>query len=507
MSDSKMKNEDADATSIESKKTSRRNSFLWYSYDMADTFFSQTVISLAFTPFALLLGALNGWDYLTTFIIVSAFMAGSNLLVAILGPYIGAISDTLGKRKPVVIIIASIMVTVTMLITIWENFWWACILFVIANFMYQAGRMIYDSQIPFIAETEDRSMVQAVGGALAAFGSIIGVLVGLVLNGLGSAEKWTPVNPSIWEYATEEVDAVNLGNLRWVFLVAGIMIILMSIPYLFHKEKENPSDLKPRENLRQSRRALIDSFKTVFKDRNSILFILGWFFLVDAANTTILFMVPVIEGAVGVHDSTLTYIIIIVAILLSVAFGFVTGWVLKRVGPKWTFIISGLAWIGGVAFTMLAGLQLKTEFIPGVPFVSPDITIYHTTPWWIMFFGAVCIGVGFGSIWIIGRQFIMVLAPPSKLAQYNGFQKIAGRVSAIVSPLIFAGMMILGIKTLGLSANHSFRIALGTLIVFFIIGMVLVAFIKDPYKRYNAGERAPYVGLYEKKDEAAKETE
>jgi MFS-type transporter involved in bile tolerance (Atg22 family) len=124
-----------------------------------------------------------------------------------------------------------------------------------------------------------------------------------------------------------------------------------------------------------------------------------------------------------------------------------------------------------------------------------------------MFFGAILIGVGFGSIWIIGRQFIMVLAPPSKLAQYNGFQKIAGRVSAIVSPLIFAGMMMLGMRSLNLSANHSFRIALGTLILFFIIGMILVAFIRDPYKRYNAGERAPYVGIYEKKEKAAKKDE
>ncbi len=487
MSNSEFTKDDIEATSIESKKTDRKNAFLWYSYDMADTFFSQTVISLAFTPFALLLGALNGWDYVTTFVIVSAFMAGSNLLVALISPYIGAISDTLGKRKPVVIIVASIMVTVTMLITIWENFWWACVLFVIANFMYQTGRMLYDSQIPFIAETEDRSIVQSIGGALAAFGSIIGVLLGMVINGLGPAEKWSTVNTNIWELGSEEIGAIELGNLRWLFLAAGILIILMSIPYLFHKEKETPSNLKPRENLKQSRRALIDSFKTVLKDRNSILFIIGWFFLVDAANTTILFMVPVIEGAVGVDNSTLTYIIIITAILLSVVFGFLTGHVLKRVGPKKTFLISGLAWIGGVGFTMLAGWQLF-----GI-----------TTPWWLMFFGAVCIGIGFGSIWIIGRQFIMVLAPPAKLAQYNGFQKIAGRVSAIVSPLIFSAMMFLGMRTFSLDANDSFRIALGTLVIFFVIGMILVAFIRDPYKRYDAGERAPYEGIYDKKGKAS----
>ncbi|MHA1530760.1 MAG: MFS transporter [Candidatus Heimdallarchaeota archaeon] len=488
-------NKDLEETALESKKTEKRNTFLWYSYDLADTFFSQTVISLAFTPFAMLLGVLNGWSYVNTFVIVAVFMAGSNLLVAILGPIIGAISDTLGKRKPILIIVASIMVTSTILMAVWENFWWACGFFVIANFMYQNGRMLYDSQIPFIAEPENRSMTQAIGGALAAFGSIFGVLVGLVLNGLGSTEKWTPINTNIWELANQPIPEVNLGNLRYVFVVAGVLIILFSIPYLFHKEAENPSNLKPKENLLKSLGSLKESLKTIAKDRNSILFFIGWFFLVDAANTTILFMVPVIEGAVGVQDSTITYIIILSAILLSIVFGFVTGRVLKNKGPKVTFLISGIAWMSGVFITMLAGLQYKTELIWNGWSYS---TLIHVIPWWIMFFGAICIGIGFGSIWIIGRQFIMVLAPPSKLAQYNGFQKIAGRVSAIASPLIFSGMMVLGITVASLSVNHSFRIALASILLFFIIGEILVAFIKDPYKRYDKGERAPYIGLYDK---------
>jgi len=487
-------NKDIKETSLESKKTDRRNSFLWYSYDLADTFFSQTVISLAFTPFAMLLGVLNGWSYINTFVLVSIVMAGSNLLVALLGPIIGAISDTLGKRKPLVIIIAAVMVTSTILIAVWENFWWACGFFVIANFMYQNGRMLYDSQIPFIAETKDRSTTQAIGGALAAFGSIFGVVLGLLINGFDPDKKWTTVNTNIWELANQPIPQVNLGNLRYVFLAAGILIVLFSIPYLFHKETENPSGLKPKENLKKSLGSLKDSLKTIAKDRNSLLFFIGWFFLVDAANTTILFMVPVIEGAVGVDNSTTTYIIILSGILLSIVFGFITGRVLKQRGPRTTFLISGIAWMAAIIFTMIAGLQFKTELVwNGWSFN----TVIHVFPWWIMFFGAICIGIGFGSIWIIGRQFIMVLAPPSKLAQYNGFQKIAGRVSAIASPLIFSGMMVLGIK-LALSANHAFRIALASILLFFIIGEILVAFIKDPYKRYDKGERAPYIGLYDK---------
>ncbi|MHA1482377.1 MAG: hypothetical protein ACTSQA_02930, partial [Candidatus Heimdallarchaeaceae archaeon] len=73
---------DIKETDLESKKSSRKNAWLWYSYDMADTFFSQSVISLAFTPFVILMGVKMGWSYPIVFIVMSIFMAGSNLLIA-----------------------------------------------------------------------------------------------------------------------------------------------------------------------------------------------------------------------------------------------------------------------------------------------------------------------------------------------------------------------------------------------------------------------------------------
>ncbi|HUU77439.1 MAG TPA: MFS transporter [candidate division Zixibacteria bacterium] len=491
----KFESDDEHEVAIEAKETRKANTLLWYSYDAADNFFSQCVISLAFTPYAMLLGVMQGWTLVTTFIVVSLFMAGSNLLIAIFGPMLGAISDTAGKRKPAVLIVASIMVTTTALTVIWVNFWWASILFVIGNFCYQAGRMFYDSQIPFVTDSDKRSLYQAIGGALAPIGSFVGIGAGLLSDGIFG--KHTSISTAIWELTTQEIQEINYNSLRWLFAIAAGVLILMCLPYLFHKEVENPSELSAKENIKESFISIRRSFKTIVSDRNSWLFFLAWFFTVDAANTTILYMVPVVEGACGVADATslggtLTYIVIGVGILLSVVFGIVTGYMLKYLGNKLTFIISGFAWMIAVILFMFAGWV-----IGGV-----------TLPWWISLFGAFFIGIGFGGVWIIGRQFIMVLAPPSKLAQYAGFQKIAGRVSAIVSPLIFASMMFLGARIFvgPLTANYSYRLALGSIVVFFIIGIIFMLFIVDPHKRYLAGERAPYPGIYDK-SQASKKVE
>jgi len=473
-------------TELESKQTSSKNAWLWYSYDMADTFFSQSVISLAFTPFVLLMGVQMGWRFATVFIVMSVFMAGSNLLIAIFGPILGAISDKVGKRKPAVLISAGIMVTMTALITVWSNFWWACILFVIANFCYQAGRMFYDAQIPFIAETEKRGFTQAIGGALAAFGSVIAIAISIIIGLPSLFGPHTHVDTGIWQVGEVAIDpnTINYGGLRYLFLISAIVIILISIPYLFHKEVENPPEEKmsPREHVKSSLSAFKTSLKEIISDRNSWLFFLAWFFITDAANTTILYMVPVVSAMGGPTLEGMTNYIILGGIIFSIIFGILVGRLMNRLGPKKLFLAVAISWFIAIVIFVLSGLQIGSV----------------TIPTWLIWFGAVFIGVGFGGIWIVGRQFIMVLAPPSKLAQYGGFQKIAGRVSAIVSPLLF-GLVIFLTDDL-FTPPGPMRVALASLLVLFSIGIIIALFIKDPHERYMKGERAPYKGIYDKKE-------
>ncbi len=475
--------DDAREISLESKVSNRRNAWLWYSYDAADTFFSQSVISLAFTPFVLLLGVQMGWKFSTVFIVMSVFMAGSNLLIAIFGPILGAISDRAGKRKPAVLIVAGIMVTTTAMITIWQNFWWACILFVVANFCYQAGRMFYDAQIPFITETEDRGFIQALGGALAPLGSIIAVVLSIVVGLDSLFGKATHVDTGIWQVGEVVINPgdINFGGLRWLFLISAIIIILMSIPYLFHKEVENP----PAEKMTAGDywKASLGDFKTSLKaivlDRNSWLFFLAWFFITDAANTTILYMVPVISTVGGSMFEGIVEYVILGGIVFSIISGIIIGKFINKYGPKKLFLMIGISWFIAIVIFVLGGWTVGSITIPA----------------WIIWFGAIFIGLGFGGIWIVGRQFIMVLAPPSRLAQYGGFQKIAGRVSAIVSPLLF-GLVIFLAE--GLVPPNPMRVALASLLVLFSLGIIITLFIKDPHERYMKGERAPYTGIYDK---------
>ena len=83
------------------------------------------------------------------------------------------------------------------------------------------------------------------------------------------------------------------------------------------------------------------------------------------------------------------------------------------------------------------------------------------------------------------------MAPPNKVTQYQGIKQIAGRVSAILSPVLFLALF-------GAAGNWTdsipmrYAIALTPLLVFFIIGFIIIWNFVDVHKEYLAGERAPY---------------
>ena len=471
--------ESIDAKDIEAQKTSFRNVFLWSSYDAADTMFSQAIISIAFQPFVLLLAFEQGiTNYWSAFALMSVFMAVSNLLVAVFGPFIGALADTLGKRKPAVLISASIMSLATFGFMFWRNVWWACIMFVVANFGYQVGRMFYDSMIPFISKTDQRGITSGISGSL----SFLGTFGAIGLSML-AYEIWGKFSEPSLVFTDSVTTPPEYTSIFYLFGIAIAAIILFAIPFLFSKEKENPNLNGFRQNLKLANKSFRDTLREIFVHRykNAILFILAWFFVTDAANTTILYMQLVIVDGAGANPGQALYVIGIGGVLAMVG-AICVGLLLDRWGPKKNFIINIFAWFFAVIICILACVKIDGD---------------HILPWQIMYAVAFFIGIGFGGLWLIGRQFVFEIAPPDKVTQYQGFKQIAGRVSAIVSPLIFMGFLGLG-SSLGLNISNQYATALAPLLIFFLVGLIILLRYRDVHKAYLVGERYPYKKLDKK---------
>ncbi|MBK5112564.1 MAG: MFS transporter [Candidatus Heimdallarchaeota archaeon] len=463
----------------EAQTTEKKNILFWAFYDAADTVFAMAIVSITLFQWGELMGLRSGFTFARSHLLVSTFLMLSNVVVAILMPILGAHSDLVGKRKPLVIILGVITIAFIPLIVVTMRFLLGLLIFLITNVVFQAANLYYESMLPFICDTNSRAKVSAFGVAFGYVGTIFAILLVFLLpRGFGDATTVDDVlNNNV------AIQDIQLGWVYWMFIFAAVFYLFLLIPFFF--VKENKSEKQITESFgRRTRSTFVQlgrTFKEIFKEnKGMLLFLVGWFLINDAVGTVIAIMVDYLREGLGLEETT-AGVILFGGILVGVAFLFIMGPVIDRKGPKFGVVITAIAWIIGIILTVLAGVTYKTVII------GNKTVIYKLRI--LAYFAAAVLSFGMGSVFVIGRQFILELCPPEKIGQYMGFKKISGKVSAALGPLIFSGVLSL---VLPYGKTLAYQIAILSMLVFFLVGFVVILFIKNNHARYLKGERYPY---------------
>ncbi len=161
------------ALPISPPQPSRRSVLSWALYDLANTIFSMNIVSLYFSLWVINeMGGIDA-DYGNANSISMALMF---FTAAILG----ALSDQAGRRKPFLIVTTLTCVGFTAMLGT-GGLLPSLVLFIVANYMFQAGLIFYDSLLPVVSTEANRGKVGGLGVGLGYMGSFIGVGSGLLL--------------------------------------------------------------------------------------------------------------------------------------------------------------------------------------------------------------------------------------------------------------------------------------------------------------------------------------
>jgi len=463
----------------EAKKTDRKNIVLWAFYDAADTIFAMAIVSIALYQWGELVGMKAGLTFNRAHIMVSAFLMVSNLLVAILLPILGAHADIMGKRKRTVILLGLAAIVLSAMIPLSNRFILGLIIFTIANIAYQAANLYYESMLPFICDTERRAKVSAFGVAFGYIGTIFAVVLVFVL-------------PMIFGDATKADDVINgiitreniqLNWVYWMFLFAALFYLLLAIPFLWVKEKsfEGAHQEPFRKKLRSTFVQLGRTFKEIFtENREMLLFLTGWLLINDAVGTGIAILVDYLREGLGM-DETIAGATLFVGIIVGILFLYIMGPIIDKRGPRFGIIITATAWVLGICLAIAAGVTYKVS-------VVNHTVILHKLRF-LAYLASAVLSFGMGAVWVVGRQYILELAPTEKIGQYLGFKKISGKVSTAFGPLIFSTILA---AAMPFGKTRAYQLAILSLLGFFIIGFVFIIFIKNYHPLYLQGQRYPY---------------
>jgi UMF1 family MFS transporter len=422
----------------------RRAVWSWIVYDLANTMFSMGIISLYFS---LWVRDAVGSERADT--LYGNISSVSYLLIFIVSPLLGAMTDRARRRMPFLVVSTLLCVGCTLLLGRF-GFWPTMLAFIVANAAYQAGLQFYDAMLPEVSTAENRGRISGIGVGVGYLGSFLVIALGFITN-----------------------------DMMWRFTLVAAGFLLFAIPcFLFVRERGNPHP-RPVFSWRAIRESSAATLATLRRSREYpglLRFLVGRIFYTDAINTVIAFMglyvvnVAVATGRNEAEAQRMVMYVMAAAIGFAVIGGFVWGRWVDRIGPRRT--LDRVLWLWVATFLLAAAAGLFT-----LPIV-------------VMFVVAVMAGVALGGIWSADRPLMLRLAPPDRIGEFYGLYGMVGRFSAIAGPFIWANVAHLATSSFGLPPGKAQGINILVLLVFIGIARWIIAPVTDATRDWRLSSSA-----------------
>lgn len=422
---------------------SRRAVLGWAFYDWANSAFSTTVLAGFFPIFFKSywgsdLSATESTRWLGYSLSVSA------LLVALMGPFLGAMADQAGTKKRSLAIFTGLGISSTAgLAFVGEGMWQtAAILYVLATIGFLCSLIFYDSLLVGITDDSTVDVVSARGYALGYLGGGI----------LFAVNAFAASSPETFGLAGK-VEAVKLS-----FLSVAVWWAVFSIPLLlFVPEPPGGTPMKFLDGVRRGFRQLSHTFGQIRRIKMALLFLLAYWFYIDGVDTVI-GMAGDFGKAIGFPDEVLITGLLIVQ-FVAFPFAILMGRLGKWWGPKKAIVLSLCVY----ALVTTIGSKITTEPV--------NLFGFETNQFYLL---AIAVATVQGGVQALSRSLFARLIPPDRAAEFFGFYNMLGKFAAIIGPFLVATIV---------TATGDSRAGIQAILALFIIGGGILLFVKDRQAR------------------------
>lgn len=438
--------------------SNRREQIGWYFYDWANSAFYTTVVTVFLGPYltavakaaAESLGEGNAFVYpLDIKVYYGSFfpyvVALSVGLQMVFLPVLGAIADYSRRKKELLALFAFIGSFATMGLYFLQgtNYLLGGGLFVVANVSFGASIVFYNSFLPDISSADERDRVSSIGWAIGYLGG--GLLLALNLYLFSKAESMG--------LTTGHAVRISLASSGawWALFTLIPLATLKNRGRL----KEPPAG---QGYLSTGFKQLRHTISNARRYPQTLLFLIAYLLYNDGIQAVIALAAVFGAEELKLEQSTLVQVILLVQ--FAAFFGaLIFNWVAKALGSKRAIIVSLLIWTGVLGYAY-GFLQTKTEFF---------------------ILGAV-IAIVLGGSQALSRSLYSLMIPKGQEAEYFSLYEVSDKGTSWLAPLLFG---------LALQFTGSYRVAILSLVVFFIVGLALLFRVNVREAATEAGNEVP----------------
>jgi UMF1 family MFS transporter len=402
-----------------------------------------------------------------------AIAAVGGLVIAALAPFLGAIADAGGRRKPWIALYTVILAAA--MLTMWfakpNASVWALIMVgtsvALANVSFEFTAVFHNALLPTIAPPQRVAGLSGLGLSLGNFAGIILLLFMLIAFALPGHVNWSfiPAHP-LWgiDQAAHEPERLS-GP------VAGLWLLVFSIPLFLFTPDRAGTKVSWATAMTTGIRSVITTVKSLRQYRNVGTYLLARLFFNDGMTAVLTF--GGIYASSTFHWGTIPVLIYgVVLSVFAVLGGFVGGWLDNHLGSKRAIFVS----IGGTTIFGLLTLTIAPDrifwFIPYDVHAPPvwSLPFFNTWPEIIYLmtvnFIAVLITAGYSN----SRTMMARIAPPEKMTEFFGLYSLSGTSTTFLAT---------GFVSILTWLSHSQRIGLLGETLFLCIGLSLMLFVKE----------------------------
>lgn len=371
-------------------------------------------------------------------------LGAAALVVAVAGPFLGAMADQGGRRKPWIIGFTFFCVSATALLWFVEPsadwVWTALLLLGLATVGSELALVFYNSLLPQLVAEDRIGRWSGWSWSLGYAGGLASLIIALALF-IRPQGAWLGLDAE----AGEHVRAIALLAAAWYFVFA--------LPLFFMTADAPGSGKRVAAMMRDGLRQIGRTVREIRRYGHIVRFLLAHMLYLDGLATLFAFGGIYAAGTFGMSPET----VLAFGIALNVSAGigaFAFAWIDDRIGSKATILVS------------LIGLIISGTLIL---LVESDVLF------WI--FG-LALGVFIGPAQAAGRSLLAHMAPEEMRSEMFGLFALSGKATA------FAGPLLVGWITYWADSQ---RVGMGAIIALFVIGFLIMLTVPS---RSQAGRRS-----------------
>jgi MFS transporter, UMF1 family len=436
------------------REASKLGQFSWALFDWANQPFFTVVTTFIFAPYFANVMVGNPVEGQAAWAFTQST---SGILIALMSPFLGAMADAGGPRKPYIF-------TFQLLLGVGcAALWWAypgqpdligpiSAAVVIATIGAEMSIVFNNAQLPHIVRPERMGWLSGFGWGLGYCGGLIALFIVLAVND----QPLFGLDPKTYELE------------RLVGPASALWLAVFVIPMFLFTPDTASQKLSLWQAARQGGWSLIDTVMRMGRFKNALLYLIAFMLYNDGLASIIAFGGVYAAATFGWSTVTLGIFGIILTVF-AIPGAFLGGKLDDRFGSKRTIQFATL----GVIVATVGIVSVSADrvfFVVPASELLPARGLFGSLQERVFMGFALLLGFCMGPMQAASRTMIGRIAPEGMSGEFFGLFALSGRATAWMGPLA------IGIVT---TATQSNRLGVACVLIFLVLGFVLLWRVRE----------------------------